>query len=69
MTQKELELISKDGNELLDYLDAEEDVKKIMQIVLEQERDHDKILNLLFYAITKAFTLGYYRGSRSAMLS
>ena len=40
-----------------------------MQIVLEQEKDHDKILNLLFYAITKAFTLGYYRGSRSDKLS
>ncbi len=69
MTQKELELISADSSELLEYLDAEEDVKKIMQIVLEQEKDHDKILNLLFYAITKAFTLGYYRGSRSNKLS
>ena len=69
MTQKELELISADNSELLEYLDAEEDVKKIMQIVLEQEKDHDKILNLLFYAITKAFALGYYRGSRSSKLS
>ena len=69
MTQKELEMISADNCELLEYLDAEEDVKKIMQIVLEQEKDHDKILNLLFYAITKAFTLGYYRGSRSDKLS
>ena len=69
MTQKELELISADNSELLEYLDAEEDVKKIMQIVLEQEKDHDKILNLLFYAITKTFTLGYYRGSRSNKLS
>ena len=69
MTQKELELISADSSELLEYLDAEEDVKKIMQIVLEQEKDHDKILNLLFYAITKAFALGYYRGSRFGKLS
>ena len=65
MTEKELELVSDDENELLEYLDAEEDLGKIMHIVLEQEKDHDKILNLLFYAITKAFTLGYYRGSRS----
>ncbi len=65
MTEKELELISNDENELLQYLDAEEDLGKIMRIVLEQEKDHDKILNLLFYAIIKAFTLGYYRGSRS----
>ena len=65
MTEKELELISNDENELLQYLDAEEDLGKIMRIVLEQEKDHDKILNLLFYAIIKAFSLGYYRGSRS----
>lgn len=65
MTEKELELIIDDENETLKYLDAEEDLGGIMRIVLKQEKDHSRILNLLFYAIIKAFTLGYYRGSRS----
>ncbi len=69
MTEKEFELISDDKNETLKYLEAEEDLGTIMRIVLEQEKDHDKILNLFFYAITKAFALGYYRGSRSSKLS